>query len=45
MDLASLIGILGAVALIVVTMMLSGELIMFVNVPSLVIVFGELFVR
>lgn len=40
MDLASLVGIIGALALIVVSMMLSGDLIMFVNVPSLVIVFG-----
>lgn len=43
MDLATLIGILGALALIVVTMMLSGDLSMFVNVPSLVIVFGGTF--
>ncbi len=40
MDLATLIGIIGAVALIVVTMLLSGDLGMFVNIPSLVIVFG-----
>lgn len=43
MDLATLIGILGALALIVITMLLSGELSMFVNVPSLVIVFGGTF--
>ena len=43
MDLATLIGILGAMALIVVTMLLSGDLSMFVNVPSLVIVFGGTF--
>ena len=43
MDLATLIGILGALALIVVTMLLSGDLSMFVNVPSLVIVFGGTF--
>jgi len=42
-DLATLIGILGALALIVVTMMMSGELSMFVNMPSLVIVFGGTF--
>jgi chemotaxis protein MotA len=42
-DLATLIGILGALALIVVTMLLSGDLSMFVNVPSLVIVFGGTF--
>lgn len=40
MDLASLVGILGALALIVVSMLMSGELGMFVNVPSLVIVVG-----
>ena len=43
MDLASLIGILGAIALIVVTMLLSGDLSMFVNVPSVVIVLGGTF--
>jgi chemotaxis protein MotA len=42
-DLASLIGILGAIALIVVTMLLSGDLTMFVNVPSVVIVLGGTF--
>ncbi len=43
MDLATLIGILGALALIVVTMLMSGDLGMFVNAPSLVIVFGGTF--
>ncbi len=43
MDLATLIGILGAVALIVVTMLMSGDITMFVNVPSLVIVIGGTF--
>lgn len=43
MDLASLIGILGAIALIIVTMLLSGDLSMFVNVPSVVIVIGGTF--
>lgn len=43
MDLATLVGLLGAMALIIVTMMMSGDLIMFVNVPSLVIVFGGTF--
>jgi len=42
-DLASLIGILGAIGLIVVTMLLSGDLSMFVNVPSVVIVIGGTF--
>lgn len=40
MDLATIIGLLGALGLIVATMLLSGDLGMFVNVPSLVIVFG-----
>ena len=43
MDLATLIGILGALALIVLTMMMSGEITMFVNAPSLVIVIGGTF--
>jgi chemotaxis protein MotA len=42
-DLATLVGILGALALIVVTMLLSGDLTMFVNLPSFVIVFGGTF--
>lgn len=40
MDLASIVGILGAIGLIVVTMMMSGDIMMFFNVPSLVIVVG-----
>lgn len=40
MDLATIVGILGAVGLIVVTMMMSGDIMMFFNVPSLVIVVG-----
>ncbi|MFT5117642.1 MAG: chemotaxis protein MotA [Kiritimatiellia bacterium] len=43
MDLATLIGILGALALIVVTMMMSGDLSMFINMPSVVIVIGGTF--
>ena len=43
MDLATLIGILGALALIVITMMMSGDIMMFVNAPSLVIVLGGTF--
>jgi chemotaxis protein MotA len=42
-DLATLIGIIGAFALIAVTMILSGDILMFVNIPSLVIVFGGTF--
>ena len=40
MDLATIVGLLGAMGLIVATMLMSGDLGMFVNVPSLVIVFG-----
>ncbi|WP_370980718.1 flagellar motor protein PomA [Agaribacterium sp. ZY112] len=40
MDLATIVGIIGALALIVVSMLLAGDLGMFVNAPSLVIVFG-----
>lgn len=40
MDLATIVGLIGALALIVVSMLMSGELVMFVNGPSLVIVFG-----
>ncbi len=43
MDLATLIGILGAIALIIITMMMSGDITMFVNVPSIVIVIGGTF--
>ncbi|MFL0800675.1 MAG: flagellar motor protein PomA [Agarilytica sp.] len=40
MDLATLVGIIGALALIVMSMLMSGELMMFVNAPSVVIVVG-----
>lgn len=40
MDLATIVGLIGALALIVISMLMSGELGMFVNGPSLVIVFG-----
>lgn len=43
MDLATLIGILGAMALIVITMLMSGDLTMFINIPSVVIVVGGTF--
>jgi chemotaxis protein MotA len=39
-DLASLVGIMGALALIVISMLMSGQLGMFVNIPSVVIVVG-----
>ncbi|STO99007.1 Chemotaxis protein MotA [Grimontia hollisae] len=40
MDLATLIGILGAFAFIVMAMLLGGTISMFVDVPSTLIVFG-----
>ena len=40
MDLATIVGLIGAMGLIVVTMLMSGSLAMFINVPSLVIVVG-----
>jgi chemotaxis protein MotA len=39
-DLATIVGLLGAMGLIVATMLMSGDLAMFLNIPSLVIVFG-----
>ena len=45
MDLATLIGILGGIAFIVMAMILGGELGMFVDIPSVLIVFcGSIFV-
>ncbi|WP_045857891.1 flagellar motor protein PomA [Teredinibacter purpureus] len=40
MDLATIVGLVGALALIVISMLMSGELGMFVNGPSMVIVVG-----
>ena len=40
MDLATLIGILGAIAFVVMAMVQGGDISMFVNVPSILIVFG-----
>lgn len=40
MDLATLVGVLGAFGLVVASMLMSGELGMFINAPSLVIVVG-----
>jgi chemotaxis protein MotA len=39
-DLATLVGLLGTMALIIVAMLMSGELSMFANAPSAVIVIG-----
>jgi len=39
-DLATIVGLIGAMALILISMLMSGELGMFVNAPSLVIVVG-----
>lgn len=45
MDLATLIGMIGAIGFIVMAMILGGDLSMFVDVPSVLIVFcGSLFV-
>ncbi|MEZ5560184.1 MAG: flagellar motor protein PomA [Pseudomonadales bacterium] len=45
MDLATLIGLLGAFAVVIASMLMGGSFSMFVNVPSLMIVFvGTLFV-
>ena len=40
MDLATLIGILGAIGLIVMAMFLAGDIMMFVDAQSVIIVFG-----
>lgn len=40
MDLATLIGMLGAIGFVVMAMVLGGDLSMFFNVPSILIVFG-----
>ncbi len=40
MDIATVIGILGAFGVIIVAMVLSGGIILFVNVPSIIVVFG-----
>ena len=40
MDLATLIGILGAIAFLVMAMVLSGDIMMFADTQSLLIVFG-----
>lgn len=45
MDLATIIGIVGAIGFVLMAMIQGGELAMFVNVPSILIVFcGSLFV-
>jgi len=40
MDLASLVGLVGAFAIIIVAMVLGGDVLVFVNVPSLLVVLG-----
>jgi len=42
-DLATLVGIVGALALIIIAMMMAGDISMFVDAPSLVIVLGGSF--
>ena len=45
MDLATIIGILGAIGFVVMAMIQGGDIAMFINVPSILIVFcGSLFV-
>ena len=45
MDLATIIGMIGAIAFVVMAMVLGGELSIFVDVPSVLIVFcGSIFV-
>jgi chemotaxis protein MotA len=39
-DLATLIGILGAIGFVVMAMVMSGEMGMYINIPSVLIVFG-----
>ena len=44
MDLASLVGLVGAFGIVIFAMILGGDITMFVNVPSLLIVIvGSLF--
>lgn len=44
MDLASLIGVVGALAIVIMAMILGGDISMFVNVPSiLIVVVGSMF--
>lgn len=40
MDLGTVIGMLGAIGFVVMSMLMSGELGMFINIPSVLIVFG-----
>lgn len=40
MDLATLIGIVGAIGLLVMAMVLAGDIMMFVDIQSVIIVFG-----
>ncbi|MFK5892395.1 MAG: flagellar motor protein PomA [Pseudomonadota bacterium] len=40
MDIATIVGVVGALVIIIVAMVLSGGIILFVNVPSFLVVFG-----
>ncbi len=40
MDIATVIGIVGALGIIAVAMVLSGGIALFINVPSILVVFG-----
>jgi chemotaxis protein MotA len=39
-DLATLIGMLGAIGFVVMAMVMGGDISMFINVPAILIVFG-----
>ncbi|RUO40117.1 flagellar motor protein PomA [Aliidiomarina taiwanensis] len=40
MDIATIVGVLGAIAFIVMAMVMNGELGLYINIPSILIVFG-----
>lgn len=40
MDIATIIGLIGAIAFLIVAMLMSGELNLYINAPSIMIVFG-----
>ncbi|MCU7833595.1 MAG: hypothetical protein KZQ56_13680, partial [gamma proteobacterium symbiont of Lucinoma myriamae] len=41
MDIATVIGVIGALAIIAVAMVLSGGIILFINVPSFLVVYAR----
>ncbi|MFQ3231563.1 MAG: chemotaxis protein MotA, partial [Reinekea sp.] len=40
MDIAMIVGLIGAIAMIVMSMLLGGSIGIFINIPSVLIVFG-----